>query len=307
MSKNNLKHHKRPPSEIAISSYVERMLANDIFLQHFINENCDSRIIVQKVEIWPELPLSHYKIDTCVFIEGENNERYALLIESKIHWPKNEQLTEYVDYFKEIYSDYTPIPIHLLLSLENKQIKAAKKACKDKEISYNILYIKDIICLYCNIAIEYNFSFQVAYNLHEYINRGNHIAKETKKLTCEEHYESFLHRSENNGIAELFTHSYKELTEIFHNRAFNNSAVTFKGRIQNSIRTILYLYPYGENEDSIKIGFYPNLLSVFFKITDNEYRVFEDSLKPNKHHPDWIEFNLKSNDRTFFDKLKVWK
>ena len=286
--------------------YVENMLSNPYFLQAFIGEILEYDFIIKEIEICPELPLSQYKADTCVFIKTLSNENYAILIESKLHWPSDAQLNENVGFFEVIHKDYEVIPVHFLFSTENKQIKNAIKTT----FNHKVIYLKTFINLYCSVAIKNNFSMSYAYNLHEFINNGNHIPTPNYKVSTKQQFQILKGRSEANQSISVFKLYYDKLLEVFTSTRCNQESIVFIGKIEKYKKSIVYLFPEGDLESSIKIGFHLPVFSQYFGVSIQELRHFLDTSGfASSKDDDWIDFSIKSTaeSSTLLDKMADWK
>ncbi len=149
-----------------------------------------------------------------------------------------------------------------------------------------------------------------AYNLHEFINNGKHIPTPNYKLSTKQQYQILKGRSEANDTLSVFKLYYNKLLEIFTSTRCNQESIVFIGKVEKSNKSIVYLYPEGDLESSIKIGFFIQNFSQYFGISLQEVHHFLDtSGVVSSKDDDWVDFSIKSieDNSDLLNKMVDWK
>lgn len=151
------------PPELAICWYLGKMLETGNFLEYFLKKYTDREISIIDADIKREYKIKNRRIDLCLFINKNEEKKYILAIEVKIHWPDENQLQEGLTLLKEENVNCEIFGLNFLSTLEEKQ----HIALKDYSWKYTILTMKDLLKDFCMSGIEYGHSIKLAGDLHQ--------------------------------------------------------------------------------------------------------------------------------------------
>ena len=158
---------KNPP-ELAVCWYLGQMLATKnyfyIFLETFLKENALKQTHIKNLKIIREKSYGNKRIDLCLYITDDDNNKYGMVIEAKTHWPDDEQLRISVEKFRAEHRDYKEVfGLHFLSTIDPKQ----HNALQEHNWRFEIVKMKELLKSYCESGIEHGHSLRWASDLHQ--------------------------------------------------------------------------------------------------------------------------------------------
>ena len=156
--------------ELSICWSVARMLSIPKFLGIFMDNISDyyRNIEVNKFNIIREHKVGNKIIDICIIMIDTDNNKHIVVIEAKVHWPDDVQLSKSIDIIKNDHSDFsTCIGLNIVTTNDKKQLTCLEEEVKNNKFKFTVLNVKQLLRLFCLSAIDDGYPLRYASDLQE--------------------------------------------------------------------------------------------------------------------------------------------
>ena len=153
--------------ELAVCWYVGQMLCTEHFIDRFVAKYIKQSIHIEELRIEREEIIGNNRIDLCLYITDNQNRKYGIIIEAKVHWPNEEQLANSVKNFTTKNPNFEAVfGLHFISTIKHQETTPLS----NWNGKFQLILIKDFLQLYFSSGIETGHSLRWASDLHQLLN-----------------------------------------------------------------------------------------------------------------------------------------